>query len=266
MAKSNKRVKKLKRKKNTKRISYKNKSRKLIRKKMRKSVNKKRRKVGGAQKIRLSRNERVQRVKTDNTDTVTFDKVADTDEAIEKIIREAKKVLESDNRVLLSIVWPNNSYPNGPNRLPHQGHTFAISIDIPNKTLILFDNDGNYKYLSSKDEARNYIKIINDIKEYFDLGNILFFRDEDWCKKTEKKIKNIPEYEEQVELENTADEGKGEGGCQAHVCALENLKLIQVFSIYTTEEKKKYLIDKKGKAYVTDGKEEQASAVEGKGD
>lgn len=271
MVKSNKRIKKLKRNTKAKRISYKKKSRKLIRKKMRKSVNKKRTKVGGTRGARgvfnhitvpaktrkQTKGSFIPRITTVNAQTQAFSKVSDSPGAIEDIISTAINKLNTDRRVIISIVWPNNSYPDGDKGSPHQAHTFAISIDMEKSTLILFDNDGNNKYLSSGDEARNYIKIINDIIKKFNIGNILFFQDEDWCGRKNKKIENIETYNEQVRLENQAGEGKGEGGCQAHTAALDTLNLIKVFSEYTPEEKERYLIDEKDKAYVSDGKEEK---------
>ena len=232
---------------------------------MRKSVNKKRTKVGGAStydtvpaKTRSqTQGSTIPRISTKNAGKQAFSKVADSPGAIKDIISTAINKLNTDGRVIISIVWPNDSYPDGDKGSPHQAHTFAISIDIPNKTLILFDNDGNNKYLSSGAEAKNYIRIITHIKEYFDLRNILFFQDEDWCGRENKKIENIETYNEQVRLENQAGEGKGQGGCQAHTAALDTLNLIKVFSEYTPEEKERYLIDENGDAYVSDGKEEK---------
>mgnify|MGYP001475665915 CR=1 FL=1 len=261
MAKSNKRVKKLKRKTNTKRISYKNKSRKLIRKKMRKSVNKKRTKVGGASKQkpieRLLKNQRIHRLMTDNVNTVQFSKLEDKPDMIEKLIIDAAKILNNHGRIILSIVWPNGSYPDGPDGLPHQAHTFAISIDTDNDTLIVFDNHSDEFYHSKEDETKNYKIIISNIKNKFNIKNTLFFQDIDWCKKTKRKIENVPIYKEQFKFEHTVGEGTGEGVCQAHASALEKLGLIRVFSEYTPEEKKRYLIDEAGDPYGSNGKEEK---------
>tara|TARA_B100000927_G_scaffold126983_1_gene102405 strand:- start:1751 stop:2524 length:774 start_codon:yes stop_codon:yes gene_type:complete len=257
MVKSNKRIKKLKRNTKAKRISYKKKSRKLIRKKMRKSVNKKRTKVGGASKQkpieRLLKNQRIHRVTTDNAGlgSMTFRKIADTDEAIYKIISEAIKHLESSKRVIISIVWPNESFESG----GHQGHTFAISIDTDNDTLIVFDNHSDEFYHSKGDETKNYKIIISNIKNKFNIKNTLFFRDIGWCTKTKRKIENIPIYKAQLNFEHTVGKEIGEGVCHAHASALEKLGLIRVFSEYTEEEKERYLIDENGDAYVSDGKE-----------
>ena len=242
-----------------KKTSDKNKSKRLSRKKTRRTIKKKHSYISGSKKIRLSRHDRVPRLVTEKASTIKFGKHVDSDDDINKLLLEAHNILEKNKRVILSIVWPSYSYPDGPKGAPHQGHTLGISIDTVNSTLIVYDNHQNHLYTSDGDETANYKKIINNIKDHFGIKNLLFFRDLEWCKRSKKGKKNIDNYSEQFKNEHTVGQGTNEGKCQAHACALENLKLIRKLSDYTEEERVKYLVDEDNNAYTSDKKDGLAS-------